>query len=566
MLGALVQHLFHQSSQKAAGISLVSGNSITRKYYENLASHSENIIMDNAPANTVRDIRTVISTFDLDPKITTFACCPLQKCSATHPPMFVPQAGVWTYPVSCQNKKFKSVCNSPLVKGSRLINGISVPYPKRVFPYNSFHDHVAAMLSRPGIEVAIQTHMRSRTFSEEISDIMSSKAICDLLDPTGHPFVREVGTELRLVWAFAGDWYNPLHNKTSGKSVSSGVTILVCLSLPSDLRLQEVNIYFSGAIPGPQEPAVDATNHYIRPLVDDLCEAYHQGVRYSRTHDFPAGRDVRSLMAAVIADTMASKKFTGNCSHSSKYFCSRCRLPRELIHITERKDWPQPLTRDQHNARAEAWQSASSEDKRASAVSREGIRWSEFLRLPYWNPAEHTITEAMHVLLLGLVPRHCRELLGLNFKDLPRFVQEGEVSSKLVDEAQAALESAKLSKLRSFKLDVLKALCIRNGVALSPPSKGRHSKAELLSALVVSSSTFSYRFELCSQRPPLVREKHLAIESESLKISICSHYLMAETTYFLCSAPDPIRSRFISKRPTFRVRRTLSTRTHPLIP
>ncbi|KAF9522044.1 hypothetical protein CPB83DRAFT_752100, partial [Crepidotus variabilis] len=67
-----------------------------------------------------------------------------------------------------------------------------------------------------------------------------------------------------------------------------------------------------------------------------------------------------------------------------------------------------------HESIANAWRDSSSKTSQAKHLKHNGIRWSALLLLPYWQPAAWTITEAVHVILLGLIPRHCRDLLGLN--------------------------------------------------------------------------------------------------------------------------------------------------------
>ncbi|KDR65230.1 hypothetical protein GALMADRAFT_50692, partial [Galerina marginata CBS 339.88] len=187
---------------------------------------------------------------------------------------------------------------------------------------------------------------------------------------------------------------------------------MVCLSLPPDIRYLEENIYLSGLIPGPREPALSAVNHFMAPLMHDLQVSYECGVYYSSTYQHPAGRISRSILVPVIADTQASKKVTGNCAHGSKYFCSRCRLPRNQISNIDPQTWPPGLTRAEHEVFAEAWRSAHNKNQQKLLVSTNGIRWSALLLLSYWKPSDWTITEGAHVLLLGIVPRHCRDLLG----------------------------------------------------------------------------------------------------------------------------------------------------------
>ncbi|KDR77051.1 hypothetical protein GALMADRAFT_47294, partial [Galerina marginata CBS 339.88] len=193
---------------------------------------------------------------------------------------------------------------------------------------------------------------------------------------------------------------------------------MVCLSLPPGIRYLEENIYLAGAIPG--EPTLDAINPYLTPLMSDLTVSYDPGTYFSKTYEYPGGRISRSAIIPLIADTPASKKVSGNCGHAGKYFCSRCRLQRSHIDDLDYASWPPGLTRAQHEAFAETWRTAPSKAQQQAFASKNGIRWSALLLLPYWQPSDWSVTEGLHVLLLGVVPRHCRDLLGLNFKDLPK--------------------------------------------------------------------------------------------------------------------------------------------------
>ncbi len=438
--------------------------------------------------NCPKDVRTLYGLFDLDPQITTYACCPLPTCCAIYPlPSEFNTTTISDLPLRCAHTKFGVPCNERLMQDFCSLGENSIPRPIKPFFYHHFHDHVAAMLARPGIEDAIALHMQSGLLEKELIDIMSSPTLRGFEDHTGHRFVQTQGDELRLVWALSTDWYNPRGNKASGKAVSTGAITMVCLSLPPSLRTLEENVYLCGLIPGPQEPSVDATNHFMVPLINDLIVSYECGVYYSRTHCYPRGRTSRSAIVPVIADTMASKKVTGNCSHSATYFCSRCRLHRDCIGNIDPTSWPIGLTRWQHKMLATKWRDAESKASQGSLFKEHGIRWSPLLLLPYWQPSAWTITEAVHVILLGLIPRHCRDLLGLNFKDLPSddLDDEDPPSFAQLEKAKRILDSSIPGKLQSLKLNVLRFLCLEKGVQLPPPKKGRRTKREYISALLV---------------------------------------------------------------------------------
>ncbi|KDR83008.1 hypothetical protein GALMADRAFT_238766 [Galerina marginata CBS 339.88] len=441
--------------------------------------------VDSSPA----DIRTVYRMFEtLDPKLTVYACCPISGCSTIYPPI-EGERGVLEYPVQCSQVKFGKTCGEMLVKDCAVVNGQSTPRPLKPYSYHHFNDHVAAMLSRPSIEEAIESYARTGGLEAELTDIISSQVLRGFQDASGRPFLRDDGSELCLVWAFAADWFNPHSNKASGKAVSTGVMAMICLSLPPTLRYLEENIYLVGVIPGPREPALDAINHFMTPLMHDLKASYECGVYYSRTFKHSAGRTSFSCVIPVIADTLASKKVTGHCGHGGKYFCSRCRLPRSEIDNVDPSSWPPGLTRAEHEAHAETWRAACNKSRQESLVKAHGVRWSALLLLPYWQPSDWSITEGVHVLLLGVTARHCRDLLGLNFGNLPQEDDDESPSLERMEHARRVFANGSPSQLHKLNIDALKQLCIEGGLSLPPRKKGRRSKKVYIAVLLDDSST-----------------------------------------------------------------------------
>ena len=510
---SLIQNLFNGILHQGVAISTSISNQLKATTLLEAGCSITNL------RDSPRDVHTLYRVFGLEPRLTTYACCPLPTCSAIYPANI--DLG---YPLHCIQTKFGIACKEPLTDGFQSVSGKSVPKPIKPFQYHHFHDHVASMLARPGIEEAIQSHMEGGLLQEELTDIMSSETLRSFLDHSGLPFVRIDGTELRLVWSLSADWYNPRLNKASGKVVSSGAIAMICLSLPPDLRNMEENVYLAGIIPGPQEPSVDATNHFVTPLINDLVVSYKRGVRYSRTYLYPAGRTSRSTVVPVIADTMASKKITGNCGHGAKYFCSRCRLPRNAIDNLNPETWPRGLTRIEHEELANEWRLAPSKSAQNRCLKKDGIRWSPLLLLPYWQPSAWTITEAVHVVLLGLIPRHCRDLLGLNFNDLPSDdLEDNPPTTREMEEANTFLHD-RPNKLSSVKMKVLKALCCNKGVILPPLARGRRTKKDYISALLVrSSNSASMSFFLTLLRVAKVQRQLMKQKSSVWKNFLVSY-------------------------------------------
>src|ERR1700688_5065749 len=63
------------------------------------------------------------------------------------------------------------------------------------------------------------------------------------------------------------------------------------------------------------------------------------------------------------------------------------------------------------------WKAATTRDEQAKLFSKNGIRWTELWRLPYWNPTRMLVVDPMHCLLEGLAQFHFRNVLKLTTTD-----------------------------------------------------------------------------------------------------------------------------------------------------
>ncbi|KAJ3897153.1 hypothetical protein F5879DRAFT_782240, partial [Lentinula edodes] len=95
-------------------------------------------------------------------------------------------------------------------------------------------------------------------------------------------------------------------------------------------------------------------------------------------------------------------------SHTHTWFCRRCLLPLNEIHNLEPETW---VMRDccQHREIALEWKDAS-EARREAIYTEHGIRHSELLELPYWDPILFTIIDDVHFAYLGLLKTHLEKI------------------------------------------------------------------------------------------------------------------------------------------------------------
>lgn len=131
---------------------------------------------------------------------------------------------------------------------------------------------------------------------------------------------------------------------------------------------------------------------------------------------------------------------------------------------------------------AEQWKQAKSEAERNTLFNQHGVRWSEFWRLPYFNPLKHVVVDGMHTLFLGLVEYHIRQILGIDDDE----VAEEPVDPKKLAEARVVYANTPTSnRLNNATVPVLKALCREQGIEL-PEQRGRRKikKEELINIMM----------------------------------------------------------------------------------
>jgi hypothetical protein len=73
-----------------------------------------------------------------------------------------------------------------------------------------------------------------------------------------------------------------------------------------------------------------------------------------------------------------------------------------------------PRNCDDHRRYAAAWRDAPTHEKRNDVFKAYGAKWSELLRLPYWDPTRFVIIDSMHAFYLRLFSRHVREVWGMD--------------------------------------------------------------------------------------------------------------------------------------------------------
>src|SRR5947199_10032704 len=127
----------------------------------------------------------------------------------------------------------------------------------------------------------------------------------------------------------------------------------------------------------------------------------------NRTFEFPDGRNIWAVLTLISCDIPAARKICGHISASVS--CHRCEKKanyenhqHNFAGMNNMNEWF--VTRDstQHRQDAIEWRYCNSDATRKRFVTNTGVRWSELLRLNYFDPIHFIIVDLMHCLFLGI--------------------------------------------------------------------------------------------------------------------------------------------------------------------
>ena len=173
------------------------------------------------------------------------------------------------------------------------------------------------------------------------------------------------------------------------------------MNLPHALRYKEENIILAGIIPGPHEPHLNI-NSYINPLVEELLELW-SGIEMDTT----AGRKlVRCAVICASCDIPAGRKLCGFLGHTARYGCTKCKkgfsgsVGKMDYSGYDRRNWKY-RTDESHRQDVSKLLNCKSRNELKNLESSLGCRYSNLLRLPYFNAPRMLVIDSMHSLFCG---------------------------------------------------------------------------------------------------------------------------------------------------------------------
>lgn len=434
-----------------------------------------------------KDIRTASAQLRLEGKSTIYAVCP--SCHQSYAPSL--EGSIPIYSQRCNYRKYSggSRCGELLVR-PKLIYDHTIFVPIKPYIVFDFKDWLAGLMARPGYEDMMDDSWKdlNRPRDGKMTSIFHGTVLRDFKGPDGKTHFSNGGDEGRYAFAMGFDFFNPLTNKQAGKKTSVGLIALACLNLPIEHRYKPENMFLAAIIPGPHEPPIDRVNSYISPIVDFFVQFWIPGVHFTRTCKYPFGRLVLCALLLIICDLLAANKVACSSSHNSNLFCGVCWFDRrtgERLADFDVESWKR-RTNEDWRYHAERFRTAQNATEAKKLFLASGLRWSELLRLPYFDPTRFIVVDPMHNMLLGLMRTHFTEILGFQLKEqapfeiyinipqddsnpLPTETKLANQIKSIIDTLQRHIEPHDLAKIEGYlgRRPMLALVYVAKGISCS---------------------------------------------------------------------------------------------------
>lgn len=287
-------------------------------------------------------------------------------------------------------------CANALLKTIRTASRKCIERPIKVFCYQDLIDCIKKLVCQPG-KLDMFSHWKYRSVPAGImADIYDGAVWKSFLSLNGKDFLSNKYT---LGLCLNVDWFRPYKHV----EYSVGAMYIAVLNFPRQLRYLRENVILVGVLPGPHEPSLHM-NSFIEPLVRQLLKLWNGVEMFT-----PDGiKKIQAALLCVSSDIPASRKLSGFVGHSATKACSKCLksfLPASFGLKSDysgfnRNFWPKRDLKD-HKEQGMKWKHAITLAQRHEIEREYGVRYSELLRLPYFDTIRFTVIDPMHNILLG---------------------------------------------------------------------------------------------------------------------------------------------------------------------
>lgn len=291
----------------------------------------------------------------------------------------------------------RSKCNAILMK-KVIVGGKRKLVPRKSFFYHSVIDGLQRLIAKKDFLQKCE-HWKKRTMTRGTYADIYDGAIWQEQYQINHSLAAPHYLSLMM----NVDWFNPYEET----QYSVGAIYLVVQNLPRHERFKLTNIILVGLIPGPKEPP-KTINTYLDPLVTDLVKLYH-GVEIPNPHSLLGKTKIKAVLNCVICDIPATRKVCGFLGSNATKGCSKCLYEFKTTHFGSKPDFSGfdcdswvPRTFDMHYNKCIEAKNALTATRRTEIEKAFGGRYTELLRLRYFDLIRHHVVEPMHNIFLGI--------------------------------------------------------------------------------------------------------------------------------------------------------------------
>lgn len=197
-----------------------------------------------------------------------------------------------------------------------------------------------------------------------------------------------------------------------GRNASCTIIALACLALPEDIRYKPEYMYIL-IVPGPNHMTSTQIQYFLHPLISQMADSWKYGIHFTWTALHPAGLTARCAVAGCVMDLPGACIAAGFTPPTANIFCYICKCTHKAdLQRTDYQDW-EMQDDEVVQQLAEKNRDTSDPKDQFKMYEKNGIRWSELWRLPYWQPTQQLVVEPAHSLLEGVAHFHFRYVLGL---------------------------------------------------------------------------------------------------------------------------------------------------------
>ncbi|CAB4011940.1 Hypothetical predicted protein [Paramuricea clavata] len=291
-------------------------------------------------------------------------------------------------------------CNATLLKEVTLKDENKKLYPHQTYCYKSIIESLRVLVKRSNFtyHCELWRQREVRSVSQVMCDVFDGRVWRDFQVVNDVPFLA---APRNYAFMLNVDWMQPFKHTI----YSVGVMYLVLMNLPRSVRFKPENVILVGIIPGPSQPPLNI-NTYLSPLVDELLILWNDGVQLRHDGSWCIPEMFKACLLCVACNIPASRKVCGFTGHNSAHGCNKCTKTFVTGSVGDKTDFsgfePCPLRNDiEHRRHVNEVQSKTTHEEQKKAESNYGVRYSELLRLPYFDCIRFTVIDPMHNLFLG---------------------------------------------------------------------------------------------------------------------------------------------------------------------